>query len=679
MVCVLLSLPATAAAEWFDDYERGVEALARGKPEQAVQFLEKAIRKRPEPGSNLITYGTNRLEEDFPYLKLAEAHLDSGHLDAAGAALERSNASGKEPADARARLEARWRDAVRADEARHRKVAPPPSPSPVPLEPPKPTTTVAPVPARPARPAREKTGTLVVRSEPESGASVLANGRFLGLTPLRVELDAGVYEITVRKEGIPAEHVSVQVKRGETNVVNIRLVEPPPAPRPERRLPKPPPKPVLEPPSLLVVSDPPGTSVYLDDELIGSTDPETGRLMKSGVVVGSHRIRLSRAGYAEIVGDIEIEPGGETLYTGTLSEVIPEVATPVEATPRAVDAPAAPEEIAEMSGRDWLVASMAFSLAALLLVVRRWRRALDQNLLTLTAGAPVERPRGTELAPTQTKVAEDTTEGSRFGEFRLIKRLGRGGMAVVYLAERNGERCALKKPLRALLGDDEFRERFLREADIGRTLHHPNIIRIFGRGEVNGVPYFTMELVEGGTLREKLRNRELSEPRDAAAIVLQIAEALDYAHLKGVVHRDLKPSNIMILDSGTVKVMDYGIARAQRFEGLTATGAFLGTPNYVAPETAEGKSTDARGDLYSLGIIFYEMMTGQRPFDADNPLVTLKKHCSEPPTPPSLIAPTVPRRLEGIILKLLAKSPDDRYPDAEHLLVDLRDFSNKAP
>ncbi len=269
---------------------------------------------------------------------------------------------------------------------------------------------------------------------------------------------------------------------------------------------------------------------------------------------------------------------------------------------------------------------MAFSLAALLLVVRRWRRAPDQNLLTLTAGAPVERPRGTELAPTQTKVAEDTTEGSRFGEFRLIKRLGRGGMAVVYLAERNGERCALKKHLSALLGDDEFRERFLREADIGRTLHHPNIIRIFGRGEVNGVPYFTMELVEGGTLREKLRNRELSEPRDATAVVLQIAEALDYAHLKGVVHRDLKPSNIMILDSGTVKVMDYGIARAQRFEGLTATGAFWGTPNYVAPETAEGKSTDARGDLYSLGIIFYEMMTGQRPFDADNPLVTLKKH-----------------------------------------------------
>ena len=207
-------------------------------------------------------------------------------------------------------------------------------------------------------------------------------------------------------------------------------------------------------------------------------------------------------------------------------------------------------------------------------------------------------------------------------------------MASVYLAERNGEQYALKKPLSSLLEDEEFRERFLREANIGRTLHHPNIIRIFEKGEVNDVPYFTMELVDGDTLREKLTKHELSNPREAAAVILQIAEALDYAHLKGVIHRDLKPSNIMIMENGMVKVMDYGIARAQRFQNLTATGAFLGTPNYVAPETAEGKTTDARGDLYSLGIIFYEMMTGQRPFDADNPLVTLRKHI-----------PSLPRRL----------------------------------
>jgi serine/threonine-protein kinase len=250
-------------------------------------------------------------------------------------------------------------------------------------------------------------------------------------------------------------------------------------------------------------------------------------------------------------------------------------------------------------------------------------------------------------------------------------------MAEVFLAERGGKPFALKRPLAAILDDEEFRERFLREAEIGRTLHHPNIIRIFDRGEVGGVPYFTMEVVEGETLAKKLARKEGSEAKEAAAIVLQIAEALDYAHLKGVVHRDLKPSNIMILKDGTVKVMDYGIARARRFDGLTLTGEFLGTPNYAAPEAAEGKETDARSDLYALGVIFYEMITGQRPFVSDNPLVTMKKHCSEPPTPPSLIAPKVPRRLEVMILRLLAKAPADRYQDAEHLLVELRDFLNR--
>ena len=203
--------------------------------------------------------------------------------------------------------------------------------------------------------------------------------------------------------------------------------------------------------------------------------------------------------------------------------------------------------------------------------------------------------------------------GERFGEYTLREPLGKGGMATVYVAERGGEVVALKRPHLAFLDDAEFRERFLREAEIGCALHHPNIVRILERGHVETVPYFTMELVPGQTLRACLRERGALPVREACRIASQVAEALDYAHLKGVVHRDLKPSNVMVLPDGSVRVMDYGIARAQRFEGITATGAFLGTPDYVAPETAEGNLTDARSDLYSLGVIFYEMLTGRSP------------------------------------------------------------------
>jgi serine/threonine-protein kinase len=237
---------------------------------------------------------------------------------------------------------------------------------------------------------------------------------------------------------------------------------------------------------------------------------------------------------------------------------------------------------------------------------------------------------------------------------------------------------ALKRPHLAFLDDDEFRERFLREAEIGCTLHHPNIVSILERGHVDTVPYFTMELLPGQTLRACLRERGALPVREACRIASQVAEALDYAHLKGVVHRDLKPSNVMVLPDGAVRVMDYGIARAQRFEGITATGAFLGTPDYVAPETAEGNLTDARSDLYSLGVIFYEMLTGKKPFVGETPFATLRMHVSEAPPPLSLVLPGTPPELEAIVLRLLAKDPADRYPGAEELLGDLRAYANRA-
>ncbi|HEV7499595.1 MAG TPA: serine/threonine-protein kinase, partial [Vicinamibacteria bacterium] len=265
-----------------------------------------------------------------------------------------------------------------------------------------------------------------------------------------------------------------------------------------------------------------------------------------------------------------------------------------------------------------------------------------------------------------------------FGDYRLVAPLGRGGMASVYQAQRGQEVCALKRPLPAFLEEPEFLERFLREAEIGRTLHHPNIVRILERGEVEGVPFFTMELVPGETLQARLHRVGALEPRDAVSVIVQMAEALDYAHLKGVVHRDLKPSNVMILPEGTAKVMDYGIARGRRFEGLTVTGAFLGSPEYVAPETIEGNGADPRSDLYSLGVIFYETLTGARPFVAETPFAILRKHLTEVPPPPSSKRSSVPPELDRIVQRLLAKTPEERYAGAEDLVTELRDFLNRA-
>jgi serine/threonine-protein kinase len=187
-----------------------------------------------------------------------------------------------------------------------------------------------------------------------------------------------------------------------------------------------------------------------------------------------------------------------------------------------------------------------------------------------------------------------------------------------------------------------------------------------------------MELVAGDTLLAFVQRQGALEPRRAAEIVAQVAEALDLAHGKGVVHRDLKPSNIMLLPDGSARVMDFGIARAQRFQTLTATSAFLGTPHYVAPEMIEGMGAEPRSDLYALGVVLFELLTGQRPFDADTPFGVLKKHCLEPAVAPSQLRPGVPPALDAIVLQLLRKDVAERLANAEALVIALRDFLNRA-
>jgi predicted Ser/Thr protein kinase len=510
-------------------------------------------------------------------------------------------------------------------------------------------------------------GTLKIDSRPP-GATVLLGTRLAGTTPLEIETAPGTYDVTLRKEGAADLRFPVQVQAGRRTLETRELV----------MASTPPSGAVASAPasaSLVVVTQPTGVAVYVDDAPLGTTDPRSGRLVKGGLEPGRHRVRLSRPGFDEIAEDVDVAEGVVVTFERTLP-------APRAGSPTTLGAVA-------------LIAAVGTGLG---LVLRRRRRSAASPVAVSPTPASVPRDATTTSrrtvmpGPTLSKDLETiatptgrsgagtqmTAAQSQFGEYHLLEPLGKGGMAVVFRAERRGQVCALKRPLTAFLEDPEFLERFLREAEIGRTLHHHNIIRIFERGEVDGVPYFTMELVEGETLQAHARRAGALEAREAAGIVAQVAEALDYAHLKGVIHRDLKPSNIMVLGDGTVKVMDYGIARARRFEGLTVTGAFLGTPDYVAPETAEGQGTDARSDLYSLGIVFYEILAGRRPFSADTPFATLRKHCTEPPPPLSSVKPGVPAELETIVMRLLSKKPEDRYPGAEELLIALRDFLNRA-
>ena len=686
-LAALLAAASLHAEEWFDAYSRGLEALKQKQGTRAVPLFERAIRLRPEPGTNLLTYGTNRLDRYHPYLRLAEAYLLAGEPEKAKEALTRSEARGKEPAEERSRLASLANEA--SARARAAATPPPVAPTPPPpttlaqAPPSPPPTTIAAVAVPPATtlaagapPARARgTGTLDLRSEPP-GATALMDGRLLGTTPLKMEVDAGLHQVTLRKEGSADLMFATKVEAGKTVTEKRALVATAPVASAAPLTPA--------EASLVLYSDPPGASVYVDDEPLGATDANTGRLVKSGLPPGAHRIRLSLPGRLDFAQEAQLAAGGPTTIRASL--------------------PAAPAAGLSPS----MLALGGLTLLAFILGVMLWRRRTPTEEVASTVALPragtstrdragatptparTIQPGRTEM-PLATLSGEDAIQtraipssarlaapNEPFGEYRLEELLGKGGMAAVFKAERRGERCALKRPLTAFLEDPEFLERFLREAEIGRTLHHPNIIRIFERGDVAGVPYFTMELIEGETLQALVKRNGAITPRKTAGIVAQVAEALDYAHLKGVVHRDLKPSNIMLMRDGTVKVMDYGIARARRFEGLTVTGAFLGTPDYVAPETAEGKGSDARSDLYSLGIIFYEMLTGKKPFVGDTPFATLKKHCTETPTPPSALSPEVPRELEEIVLRLMSKDPAERYPGAEELLIALRTYLNRA-
>jgi len=258
------------------------------------------------------------------------------------------------------------------------------------------------------------------------------------------------------------------------------------------------------------------------------------------------------------------------------------------------------------------------------------------------------------------------------GRYRILRKLGSGGMAAVYLAEDEdlGRRVAIKILDSRYAEDDNFLERFRREAKSAAGLSHPNIVSIYDRGESDGHAYIAMEVIEGRSLKELIKTRGPLPIAKAIDYARQILAALRFAHKNGIVHRDIKPHNILVGPEDRLKVTDFGIARAGD-AGMTETGSIMGTAHYLSPEQARRSSVTAQSDLYSVGVVLYEMLTGQVPFSGDSLPEIVMKHVTDTPRPPSTVVAGIPPELDQIVLRALAKTARERYASAEEFSEDL--------
>jgi eukaryotic-like serine/threonine-protein kinase len=259
------------------------------------------------------------------------------------------------------------------------------------------------------------------------------------------------------------------------------------------------------------------------------------------------------------------------------------------------------------------------------------------------------------------------------GRYRIVSRLGSGGMADVYCAEDQqlGRRVALKVLYRRFAEDQEFVERFRREASSAAGLQHQHVVSVYDRGEFDGTYWIAMEYLEGRSLKRLIQDEGPLAPERAVDLTIQILRAARFAHRRGIIHRDLKPHNVIVDDEGRAKVTDFGIARAGASD-MTQTGSIMGTAQYLSPEQAQGHAVSAQSDIYSVGIILYEMLTGRVPFEGESAVTIALKQVSEQPVAPSQLNPAVTPALEAVVMRALAKDPAQRYPDADAFIAALQ-------
>lgn len=268
--------------------------------------------------------------------------------------------------------------------------------------------------------------------------------------------------------------------------------------------------------------------------------------------------------------------------------------------------------------------------------------------------------------------------GQTIGKYRVVAQLGRGGMASVYKAyQASLDRYVAIKILHGYLADDQnFVDRFEREAKAVASLRHPNIVQVFDFDRQGDMYYMAMEFINGPTLKRELEERhrqgKLFTLEETGRIMVTLCQATDYAHSRGMVHRDLKPANFILTEDGQILILDFGIAKIVGGTKHTLTGAVIGTPAYISPEQGQGQRGDHRSDIYSLGVVLYEMVTGKTPFDADTPFAIIMKHISDPLPLPRSLNPDIPEAVERVILKALSKNPDERFQSGREFATAIK-------
>jgi hypothetical protein len=491
--------------------------------------------------------------------------------------------------------------------------------------------------------------------------------------------------------------------------------------------------------SLFIQTNTPGATVYLDDNQIGKTDVSGGFLIDN-IPPGTYKISIEMEGYKKIEKSFKVKGGGLTEQaniklqplTAPPSEkpAVPErkiaekkepekriepppqprepapkprepVVTPkatppappeapkevknvekveVPEKPKVEEKPSAPPKKEPLFGMFelWMVILVILLIAGVLFLIFRRRVFGKKEKQRLTIKTPVK-----PLRVTTPIKGVSLEEAPGVGDYKILEKVASGGMANVYKAVhvKKGWMVALKVPHEQFQSDRTFVERFRREGELGKKLHNENIIHIYESAtSKDGFTYIAMEYLEGIDLRQYMDRHGKLPIEDALNIVVHVCRALDYAHVKGVVHRDIKPENIMLplqKGKGKVVLMDFGIAHTAYLGTLGTGSTYLGTPYYMSPDQISSKEVDGRSDIYSLGVVLFEMLTGQHLFDETDPLKVLFHHKETPPRRPSSVNPRIPPMLEQIVMKMIAKKPEDRYQTVETLLVELQDFMLK--